>query len=455
MTKLFATVISAVLSLSFAFSQQQGSQSRALTLDQALAIAFERNVNVAQAANSIENARSGVLTAYGSYIPKLSANAGLSRTGYNSPPSIRTIGGIPFSTPRSDSWYSTYSGGIGLSYVLFDGFSREASFSSAQTNEMQAEQSYDRTRQSIAYTVQSFYLNVIRSEKQVQVFLENLTNEKNRLQRITEQNRLGAVAIGDVYRQQSQVAQAEYNYINAQNTYDKAKADLLNLLALDVFEDYMIADPSIEAQIKEVESDPGTASLGSFEVLRKRALDSRLDYAIVKSNVSLADAGITQAWSNYYPSVSVNANYSTNAQEWDVATNLSENHSRNIGLNLSWQLPEIFGAMQRIQTASISKKNAVLQLEQKARDVSVELRKALLDIEASRKQYEASQKSLVAAGQDKRIAEERYNLGSGTLLDVQVATTAYLNAQVTTVFNSYNYITYKKNLELVIGEKKY
>jgi outer membrane protein len=454
MMKLFATMTLLISALTLTYGQQQALQGKNLTLEQALAIAFERNVSIAQASNQIQAAKAGVTTAFGSYIPRLNASAGVSRTGYSSPSSIRTIGGVPFILPRSDSWYNTYNGSLGLSYVLFDGFNREANYSSAQSGQLQAEESYDRTRQSLANAIQSSYLNVTRNEQQVKVFQENLTNEKNRLQRITEQNRLGAVAIGDVYRQQSTTAQADYNVINAQNTYDKSKADLLNLLALDLNEDYSISDPTIASQIKEVESDPVTSTLGTFEELKKRALNSRVDYASVKEGVNLADVGITQAWSTYYPSLSLNAGYSTNAQDWSVASSW-DNHSTNVGFSLSWQLPEIFGAMQRIQTANLSKKNAVLQLEQKARDISVELKKALLDLEASRKQYEASQKSQIAAGQDKKIAEEKYYLGSGTLLDVQVATTAYLNAQLTTVFNAYNYITFKKNLELVIGERKY
>ncbi len=451
MKQFLALLTIALLFLGTAVAQ---TQQKSLTLDQALAIAFDRNVTVAQAAYNIESAKAGVLSAYGAYIPRLSANASYNRTGFSTPPSVRTIGGVPFNVLRTETYYNTYNGSIGLSYTLFDGFNREANFSIASTNEMSAEQSYDRTRQSIANSVIGSYLTVLRNEQQVKVFQQTLDNEKNRLDRITEQNRLGAVAIGDVYRQQSTVAQAEYNLISGQNTYDKSKADLLNLLALDVNQDYTIADPTIANQIKLVESDPGVQSLGTYDDLLKRALDARPDYAVVKEGVTQADAGITQAWSSYYPSVSVNGSYSTNAQTWDLASSWS-NHATNVGLNLSWQLPEIFGAIQRIQNANISKKSAVLQLEQKQRDISVELKKALLDLEASRRQYVASQKSQVAAEQDRKTAEAKYNLGSGTLLDLQVANTTYLNAQLTTLFNAYNYFTVKKNLDLVIGEKKY
>lgn len=433
---------------------QTTPETKTMTLEQSLSIALERNVDVARAYHNIDNARAGVVSAYGSYVPKLSAGVSYARTGYSTPPSIRTIGGIPFNVPKTETYYDTYNGAVGLSYTVFDGFSRESNFSSAQSIEIQAEQSYDRTRQSIANSVINSYLSVLRNGQQVKVFQENLNDERNRLQRIMEQKRVGAVAVGDVYRQQSTFALSEYNLISAQNSYDKSKADLLNLLALDVSADYAIVDPTIDSKIKQVESDSIDQPMGSFADLRRRALESRLDYASVRENVTLADIGITQAWSNYYPSLNLNGGYSTNAQSWGTATS-SDNKSFNVGLSLSWQLPEIFGALQRVQTAKISRKIAVLQSEQKARDITVELKKALLDLDAARKQYQASQRSRVAAEEDKKVAEEKYNLGSGTLLDVQVATTAYLNAQVTTLYNAYNYFSLKKNVELVVGERKY
>lgn len=454
MKQFFAILSATILFFTSVIAQAQNSQPQTITLDQALSIAFERNVNVAQAANNLDNAKAAVFAAYGLYAPLPVASASYSRLGVNTPGSTRIFGGLPLSFPRTDTYYNQYNGSIGLSYTLFDGFNREATFGTAKESESQAMQTYDRTRQSIAYSVMSSYLGVIQDEQQVKVLQENLANQKRQLDRITEQNRLGAVAIGDVYRQQSLVAQAEYNLISGQNVYDKSKADFLNILALDVNKQYVIADPSIAAQIKQVETDPSTDSLGSFDDLLRRALASRPDYAAAEEQVNIADLGITSAWSSYYPSLSVSGTLSTNAQDWPTASSWA-NRTTQIDATVSWQLPNIFNSVERIQTANVAKKNAVLQMQQTARDISVALKKALLDLEAARKQYVASQKSQIAADQDRKTAQAKYNLGSGTLLDLQVADATYLSAQLTTLANAYNYITLKRNLDLVIGEKKY
>ena len=453
--KKFCAILSAMMLLSVSVhAQSDNSQPQTITLDQALSIAFARNVNVAQAANNLDNAKVAVVAAYGQYVPVPIAGASFERYGLSRPPTTAFYGGQLFTLDRTDTYSNQYSGQVGLTYTLFDGFNREANLGTAKESEAQASQSYERTRQSIAYSVMSTYLTVIQNEQQVKVLQENLTNEKNQLDRIVEQNKLGAVAIGDVYRQQSVVATAEYNLISGQNMYDKSRADLLNLLAVDVNQNYVIADPTIAAQIKQVETDPPIDSLGSFKDLYSRAIEARPDYASAQEQVNIADMGITQAWSSYYPSLNLSGSYSTTAPDWTTASSW-QNHQSQVAATLSWQLPNIFSSLERIQTADVAKKNAVLQMQQSARDISVSLKKALLDLEAARKQYVASEKSQIAAGQDRKTAEAKYNLGSGTLLDLQVADATYLSAQLTTLANAYNYIILKKNLELVIGEKKY
>jgi len=83
------------------------------------------------------------------------------------------------------------------------------------------------------------------------------------------------------------------------------------------------------------------------------------------------------------------------------------------------------------------------------------VKKALLDLEAARKQYEVGQKALVSAGEDLKIDGERYNLGAGTLLDMLVANANLVSAQANSINAVYNYITSHRNLEYSLGERQY
>ena len=451
MMKMFAIMALCLITID---AQAQAPQGRQLTLDEAVRIALEQNVNLKQAANDVESAENSVFSAYGSYVPQPYAYGSFSRSGISSPPTFRDFQGIPTLTPRTELYYNTYQTGFGLRYTLFDGFNREANMSSALTRESQAEYQYERTRQLTAFSVQNTYLNVLRNEQLVKVAEENLKRDRRQLERITESNRVGASSIADVYRQQSIVATDEVNLIGAQNTYDKSKADLLNLLALDPGTNYLVADPGIDQQIKQGGTGSAPLPAEPYSELLRRALDSRRDYLSTKSNLDLAENGVTQAWSPYYPSVSVSGGFSTNAQELVPATSWG-NRASNVGLSLSWQLPELFGSITRIQNAKVAERNADLSVEQKQRDVAVELKKALLDLEAAERQKDATQKALLSAEQDRRVAEERYNLGAGTLLDLYIANANYVNAQANNVNANYNNIIARRNLDYTIGDRAY
>lgn len=423
------------------------AQTKTLTLEQARQIALERNLSVAQAQNNVEAAQASVMAATGDYLPTLSASGGWTRNQTEGPV---TIGGVQI--PNTKAVFNNFSTSVNLNYTLFNGFAREGNYTRTSANAIAIEQTAARTRQSIIFQVERAYLNVLRNEQLVKVSEENLKRDLRQLERITESNRVGALSRADVYRQQSQVAADELSVINAQNNYDKAKADLLALIGLDVNDEYTIADPSISTEIARSELESSAEQYSNFPELARRALAKRPDYLGATESVRSAEGGISAARSGYFPSVSAFAGYGFSNRE---LSRLTENKSINWGLNLRWNLFDGFSTNEALQSAYVQKKNAELSLQQTERNINVEVKKALLDLEAARKAYEVSQKGLVSATEDRKIAEERYNLGAGTLLDLLTANAGLVSAQANKVNAVYDFIIAKRNLEYVIGERTY
>ena len=430
------------------------SQTKTLTLDQARQIALERNISVAQAQNNVEAAQSGVLAAYGSYLPTLSANAGWTRSQNERPGNEPVyVNGIPVVAGTSGRTVaSQYSAGLSANYLLFDGLSREGEFTRASSTSVAAEQTSARTRQSVVFQVESGYLNVLRNEQLVKVNEENLRRDRQQLDRITESNRVGALSIADVYRQQSQVAVDELNVITAQANYDKAKADLLSLIGLDVYENYVVADTTISSEVSKEEMDSTIARYKNIADLNQRAIAARPDYLSATEQLNASQAGIRVARSGYFPSISAFAGYGVASPQLETVTRY---RNLNWGLQLRWNLFDSFRTNEQLQSAQATQRNAEISLVQAERNINVEVKKALLDLDAARKQYDVTQKGLVSATEDRKIAEERYNLGAGTLLDLMVANANLVNAQANKVNASYNYITSKRNVEYALGEKSY
>jgi outer membrane protein len=451
MKKLALILVLGIMFASLGLAQES-VKSNSLTLEKAIAVALEQNVTVRQAMNNSNAAQSGVLAAYGSYLPSLSASGGWTRQQTDRTASTQLIGGQPFLLPASTSTTNNFNTGISIGYTIFNGFSREANFNRATSNATATDEMTTRTTQQIVFQVQSAYLTVLRNEQLVKVSEENLKRDQRQLERITESNRVGALSIGDVYRQQSQVAQDEVLLITAQNTYDKSKADLIALIGGDLGEEYQVADPTIPVELSSTDFDAMDVKVKTFDEMRKQALVTRPDYASAKESYSAAQSGVTAASSPYFPSISASAGYNLSNSELST---LTDNRGLSWGINIRWTLFDGFQTNQSIQLAVAQRRNAELSLLQTERNISVDVKKALLDLDAAKKSYEASLKGLLSATQDGKVAEEKYNLGSGTLVDLLTANAGLVNAQANKVNATYNYIIASRNLDYVIGEKKY
>ena len=443
-------VYSAVLILIFStviFAQEPIT----LSLDKAIELAFINNASIIQARNDVDAANSGVLAAYGSYLPSISASGGWNRSQNDQAAGERSYQGLVQTFPATFSVRNNFSTGINARYTIFDGLRRESNFTRASTSANSFEYISNRMKQTIRFQIGSAYLNVLRLDQLVKVSEENLKRDNRQLERITESNRIGALSLADVYRQQSQVAADELSVINAQNNYDKAKADLVALIGLDMTKKYEFIDPGMSTNIDQAELNDVQTKISNIDEYTKRAISSRPDYLAMSENLSSSQAGVTSAWGGYLPSVSASASYDIGATEF---SKMKDNKTISWGIGLNWNIFDGFLTNQSIQTATVNKKNTEIKLKQAEREIIVEIQKVLLDLEAAKKQVEVSQKGVKSATEDSRIAEERYNLGAGTLLDLLTANAGLVNAQANNINAVYFYIIAKRNLEYVLGERK-
>ncbi|HMK37762.1 MAG TPA: TolC family protein [Bacteroidota bacterium] len=430
------------------------AQTNNLTLDQATQVALQHNLSVIQADANIGAAQAGVTAAYGGYLPSISTSGVYSRIAADkSASSTNSFGGGAVVIPPSNQTFNQFQSSINANLTLFDGLNRQGQIGQATSHSVSTEQTAVRTRQSIVFQTESAYLNILRNEQLVKVADENLKRDNRQLERISESARVGASAQADVYRQQSVVAADEFALIEAQATYDKSKADLVDLIGLDVAAEYTFSDPTISLKITPGELDSTAAQYKDFLDLEKRSLAARPDYRSAVETLSSAQSSVTAAKSTYWPSVIASAGYTLGTAE--TINQLPDSKTLNWGLRISWTLFDGFATNANVQSAIANRRIAEIGVVQAERDIYAQLRKALLDFDAARKQYEVSQKGLTSATEDRKIAEEKYNLGAGTLLDLLTANAGLVQAQVNLVNSVYNYITAKKNVDYIIGERAF
>lgn len=441
-----------ILTFSVLTAQQNSNDQKGLTLQKAMEIALEKNYTVKQAQNNMESAQTGVTAAYGNFLPNVSL--GSSWSG-----GAQYFNGVPLGSSNVRS----FSPGLSAQMTLFDGFNNTATLSRAVSTSASTEYTLTRTRQSLVYRIQSDYYEVLRTERLVKVAEETVKYDVKQLDRVKETARLGASSIVNVYQQQAQLGLDEVALVQARNNYDIAKANLLADISVEVSEDYIIADPSIPEEIDKTELDRIAELSKDFPSLTREALDKRYDYLSAREQYNATEADVTSARSGYLPRISASVGYGWNGRTVPESpttpyasefSNFKDNTSYNWSLSFSLPLFSGFQTNNIVQSRLVAKKNAEEGLRDTERRIQVDVKNSLLLMQASLKSYEAAVNSLQLQNQNLKINQEKYNVGSGTILDLLLAQNNYNTALSNKINSVYQYFKAKSALELSLGRIK-
>lgn len=421
-----------------------GQAQETLTLQQAITTALEKNIDVIRSKNSQQISESNLTAAFGDFLPTLSASASVGRNGSSFDPTIFAPSGV--------SANGSASAGLNANVTLFDGFRNLSTYNRASTSADAAALNYAKQKQTTVLIVQQAYLTVLRNEQLLKVSQENLKRSQQQLSRIEESNKVGAVAKADVYRQQVQTANDELSLINAQSNFDNSKQDLLFLLGLDVTKEYSFVDAAVLQQLDNLNFDSLQQEYSDYDKLVQEALEARPDYkaSVLAKDISAND--LTIARSGHYPTLSLGAGYGMSG---DGLSTISDTKTWNWRLSLSLPIFNGFQTSTASQNSALNFEFAEQQVEEAKRRVAKDVRSALLSLETARKRYDVSLKNMRSAEEDRRIAEERYNLGSNTLLDLLVATANYTQAISNKVSSSYDFIYAKLQYRIAVGREKF
>lgn len=434
------------------FNSLLAQTTQTLSLEDAIKIALQKNVLIKQTENSLELSKSEVLLSYGSLIPSLNANAGLNWTRSEDEGGVVTFGAITIPLPPTKTESRSYSASLSSGLTLFDGLSNFYSISQSKANYESSKYKMLRLKQDVVFQTIVKYVSVLKAKKLLDVQEENLKWNKKSLETITERNRLGQVTLADVYQQQVNYGNAELLQIQAKNNYEIAKNDLLSYLSLDVSLPYDVQDFDIQNLIKELESEKLEGVHLQFSELVKSALENRYDYLAKQLEVEANDYGISIARGGHFPRLTASLSASTRSNR---LSDLGKSRTYVAGLNLSVPIFNGWTVSNRVQFAEVNLKNAQLSLDELERSIKVNLRKALLDLDASKKKLEVNNKNVLAASENKKINEEKYNLGASTLLNLLIANSQYVQAQNELISSAFDYLIIKKQMEYLLGTLEY
>ena len=426
---------------------------KSLPLDEAIRIALQKNTTLKKAENNLDVSESSVRVAYGNFLPSLSVGGSWSWNRSEDAGGYRNIGGSVLLIPPTTSESRYYNAGVSSSITIFDGLSNLATLSQSKNNLESARMQLENLKQNIVFQTISLYYAVENAMQQMKVQEDNVKWNKRNLETITEKNKLGAVTLADVYSQQVQAGNAELALIQAKNNYETSKSNLLSYLALNVLEDYKLTD-SLTSQEREILNKKLSQDYSDLTELVNKALDTRPDFKSAQLNLESAQNGVTIARSGHFPSLTGSASYNLSANELSWSQ-LQNSKTYSVGLRLSIPIFSGFRISNSVQSAEVNEMNSELTLNDLERTIKQNIQQTYLNLQAAEKSLDVNKTNLASAEENQKIQEERYSLGSSTLLEVLTANSNYTAARSNLISAQFSYIQLSQQLKFYLGELEY
>ncbi len=419
---LVANGPSAVASAAESPSAPTAIPEERLTVSECVKLALQNNYSVLNARHSVEEALGQELSAVSPLVPRIESSASVSRRIQG--PREYYIPDYDLTITTGSITSDTYSYSIQASQNILS-VSDWAGFFSARSYVRSSRHSFESTRQAIAYQVRTQFYELIKAVKLEEVSRSALELSQDELRRAEALFEVGSVAKGDVLKAEVRLSQSTLDLIGAENRVKLERSRLAKLMGLPVDAPVNVAE-DLGEEVPRVTPEGAVA----------RALERRPDLKAARENANSARSAAFASKAARLPSVYTSVQYSwfdnSFPETWE---NHRKNYSWDIRLGLS--LPIFDGLMTTASVRQTRARAAMAndQLRDARLQVELEVKEAVLVIEEAAERIAVSKSGLASAEEDYRLSRERYDLGSGTmleLLDAQVnlsrARSAYVDA---------------------------
>lgn len=446
------SVFAFIIFVTFA-STAVAQEVRSITLDEAIDISLENNIDVRLSENEIERQESEYRQSRAELYPNLNASIGGSRQ-IGRQFDQATVAFDDFTTNNLNSSIST-------SVTIFDGFQNINELRSARLGRESAEERYQRTRESIIFETSALFLDVLLSQELLEIERENLEASRQQLEQVEAQVEVGMRPVVDQYSQESVVANNELSVIQSENSLNLNKLRLSRILQLDPLGEYDFVAPSIQEEELEVRDYDLSEMINLAMNNRSDIRASEMELQQTRRSLAISQAG-------GLPNISLSAYLSTayrdQQRDVDPETGMplegtmpfndqifDANINRGMSFNVSIPIFNRRQTRNQVQQRQIDYRNAELQLEDLHQEVFLELQQAYNDYMGYAQELEATEKALTAAERAYETEQERYNVGSATLIELTNANNEYVQASSNRIQAMYRFAFQEKVLDFYLG----
>jgi outer membrane protein len=413
--------------------------ARPITVAEAVSLARSAAPLAIQAAGQRRSTAAAVRSSYAAFLPNVTLSAGATRQYPTRGGGTRVENGQVITLP-DQPW--SYSGAFGANVELFAGGKRLFDLKEARANASVATTSEVAQGFAVALDVKQKYYNVLaarESEIAARAQIEQAEFQwRSALARVSARS----ATRSDSLRAEIQRRNAQLALVDALTSTRAAEAALTRA----------VGTPYPVTAAPEDSLDRPSLALSEEEIRSLAAEGPAVREA--RSRLTAARAVSRAAWTGYLPSV--NASYSRSASGTGGTFGLgadSYDYSGALRLSVSLPLFNQLGREEQVVRASVAEDNAVADLRDARLGATESFTRSWGAYRSAEQRVTAQAASVEAAEEDLRVQQQRYSLGSATLLDVLTSQAQLDQARQDLIRARYDQRVAKAELEALVGRE--
>jgi outer membrane protein len=384
---------------------------------------------------------------YGLIISRASADIAAINDNWGNAGRYPTIGFDASENNRYDLRHETYSNqfsaGIGLNWVLFDGYSVRWTKTKLENLEALSEGNLGVMIESTIEEVILAYYNVLLQQEQLQVLKTVMELSEDRYRYEQQKKDLG----GSV----------TYNVLQAQNVYLTDKANYMNqeVVVRNTVRNlnFLMGEEPVLLWVFSEKFTADTSRYALGDLLEKMKSDNQ-SLKNQYTNLLLNETETSLSRAAYSPSISLGAGVDL-GKSWSATTGQPTNNSGSLSpygnLRLSYDLYSAGVRKRSVEVARINEEIARVGIEEMEHALTNELFNLFDYYEVRIELLDVAEENLAAAQLNLSISEEKYRSGvinSFNYRDIQLI---YLEAAVRRLQAVYNLILSRTQLTRITG----
>ncbi|MFA4945050.1 MAG: TolC family protein [Lentisphaeria bacterium] len=381
-----------------------GLAGQKLTLAQGIVLALENNPQTASSWQAARAAAARIGQAKSGYLPTVGLTSSAAR-GNPAELDAKTDEGIQ----------NTFDAGFGVRWLLFDGGGRKARVQGAAAELLAANFRHNAVLQDVALGVEEDYYDLLAAQSLREVAIETVKQRDYHVQIAEARHRTGLVAKSDVLKAQTEKADADLGQVQAENALHLAKGRLASAMGLRVSEPFEIAG---------VPDDNPGEELADVESLLDEAARNRPELQVALAQIEVQRAGVKRAEARFWPALSLDTGVG-----WLGRTFFPGQGQWNIGAAVDAPLFTGFDRTYQLHLAKADLARAVADRRGVLQGVELEVWTAYWQIIESSQAIAAASRFVASAEESARVAEGEYKNGTGSIIELIDAQTAFSTAR--------------------------